>query len=341
MKKLLAFLLAISLLLSLAACTTKYVPIDTDGETKTTSEVTEPETDPTSEPEPEPETPEATSAPLLFKITGPNGGTVWLFGSIHVGIDEMYPFPDYVLDAYNEADALAVECDVIAVQKDMDRMVALMQKMVYMDGTTISDHISPELYDAAVAILEENNSYMKLLDYYMPVMWFSTIDSLMYADFGYDSTIGIDMTLLNMAKDEEKPILEVESVEFQYDMLATFSPELQEVLLQDAVDSYGSEELKTEMDALLLAWCEGDADALLRYLEEDPDPDTDPELQKLIDEYNTAMETDRNIAMADWAEAILNSEDKVFICVGMAHVLGDGAMVDLLQQRGYTVERIQ
>lgn len=335
MKKLLALLLTLALLLSMAACTTALDPLPGEKEIETT----EPVSEKPSESDPEP--PAATSTPLLYKVTGKNGGTVWLFGSIHVGIDEMYPFPDYVLDAYNEADALAVECDVIALQKDMELMTELVQMMLYLDGTTISDHISPELYDAAVAIMEENDSYMKILDYYLPVMWYSTIETFTYENYGYDSSIGIDMTLLSMAKDEEKPILEVESARFQYEMLASFSPELQEVLLQEAVDGYNSPENKEALDALLQAWCRGDADVLLQYLNEETDSDADPELLKLIEEFNTAMETDRNIAMADYAEEILNSDEKVFICVGMAHILGDGAMVDLLQQRGYTVERIQ
>ena len=335
MKRILALLLTLALLLSMAACTVKVVPTDIDDEAESTSKVTEPTS------EPEPESPAATSTPLLYKVTGENGGIVWLFGSIHVGIDEMYPFPDYVLDAYNEADALAVECDVIALQKDMALMTEMAQMMIYLDGTTISDHISPELYEAAVEIMEENDSYMKILDYYLPVMWYSTIENFTYANAGYDSSIGIDMTLLTMAKDEDKPILEVESAMFQYEMLASFSPELQELLLQESVDAYGSEENLEALDSLLTAWCEGDMDSLLEYLNEEPDSDTDPEELKLIEEFNTAMITNRNISMADYAEEILNSNDRVFICVGMAHVLGDGAMVDLLQQRGYTVERIQ
>ena len=340
MKKLLSLLLTLAMMLSMAACTApESDPLDEEKETETTELVSE--TPSESDPEQEPDLPEATSTPLLYKVTGENGGTVWLFGSIHVGIDEMYPFPDYVLDAYNEADALAVECDVIALQKDMELMTELVQMMLYLDGSTISDHISPELYDAAVAIMEENDSYMKILDYYLPVMWYSTIETFTYENYGYDSNIGIDMTLLNMAKDEDKPILEVESARFQYEMLSSFSPELQEILLQEAVAGYNSPENKETLDGLLKAWCDGDTDSLLLYLNEEADPDTDSETLKLIEEFTFAMETDRNIAMADYAENIIKGEDKVFICVGMAHILGDGAMVDLLQQRGYTVERIQ
>jgi uncharacterized protein YbaP (TraB family) len=52
------------------------------------------------------------------------------------------------------------------------------------------------------------------------------------------------------------------------------------------------------------------------------------------------MVTQRNISMADFAEEALDSGKEVFICVGAAHVVGPGAMADLLTQRGYTVEVI-
>lgn len=37
----------------------------------------------------------------------------------------------------------------------------------------------------------------------------------------------------------------------------------------------------------------------------------------------------------------LNNDQNMFICVGSAHVFGEGGMADLLTQRGYTVEQVQ
>lgn len=342
MKKLLAILLALSLCLSMFGCTAQEPQDFPDEEDETTQDAGKQEPESTAtEPEPatDPEEP-AGSTPLLYKVTTENGGTVWLFGSIHVGIDEMYPLPDYVMDAYMEADALAVECDVIAAQEDTRLMVSLLQNMIYTDGTTIADYLSPELYTAAVEILEENGSYLSALDYYYPVLWFSFIESFSYANYGYDSEAGIDMFLLELAKEEGKDVLEVESVTFQYNMLASFSPELQVLLLEDAVNNYGSEEAREYLDMLLTAWCQGDEDTILALLNEESTDPVDEETQLLLDEYNTAMLTDRNIAMTDYVESILQSGDRVFVCVGMAHILGDGAIIDLLQQRGYTVEPV-
>ena len=53
------------------------------------------------------------------------------------------------------------------------------------------------------------------------------------------------------------------------------------------------------------------------------------------------MIADRNVFMTDYAENVLNSDDEVFICVGAAHVIGNGGIVDLLSQRGYQVELVR
>ena len=61
---------------------------------------------------------------------------------------------------------------------------------------------------------------------------------------------------------------------------------------------------------------------------------------ELLEEYNKAMISDRNIGMADKAEEYLAGGGTGFYIVGLAHVVGDGGIIDLLTQRGYTVEKI-
>lgn len=358
MKRLLCILLAISLCLSLCCCGQGSAPATAPESTPAPAQPTVPSTEaptvPTTQPETyppqtlppetvpivtEPET--VGSTPLLYRVTDAEGHELWLFGSVHVGIEEMYPLPDYVMDAYHAADALAVECDVIEAQNDLDAMMDMLMPMIYTDGTTIKDHISSDLYTAAVKILKENGSYNFALDYYKPVLWYSFVESFSYEDYGYDAESGIDMYLLTDAKATGKPIKEVESVTFQYGLLASFSEELQVLLLEEAVAGYGSAEGKEALDGLLSAWCKGEEAALLPYLDSEGDTDGyDEAAAQLIREFNTAMVTDRNIAMARYAADALASGEKLFICVGTAHILGDGAMVDLLQQQGYTVEQV-
>lgn len=278
--------------------------------------------------------------PILYRVTDKKGNVTWLFGSIHVGREDYYPLPDYVMNAFNGADSLAVELDIIAFEKDTSAQVQALSQLVYRDGTTIKDHIPQALYDKAVGILKENNSYMGALDYYCPVFWSSMVESLMAEDLGADANLGIDRYLINQAYETDKEILEVESAELQYRMLANFSDKVQYMILASSVASYEDPEVAAaELKAMMDLWVSGDEEAFGEYVTA-VDPTMTQEEKQAYECYNDVMVTGRNIAMADYAESALASGKEVFICVGAAHVIGDGGMADLLTQRGYTVERV-
>jgi uncharacterized protein YbaP (TraB family) len=73
--------------------------------------------------------------------------------------------------------------------------------------------------------------------------------------------------------------------------------------------------------------------------EEDPAELTEEE-QKLVDEYNNAMGTDRNDDMLDVAIGYLESGEVVFYAVGLAHLLAEDGLVNTLRDAGYTVELV-
>ena len=339
MKRLLSFLLALSLCFAMAACGAK-----TEAPT-TTEYVTAPSTAQTTEPavtEPVVTEPvvygEAT--PLLYRVSDAEGHTVWLFGSIHVGRENYYALPAYVTDAFDGADALAVELDILAFEKDLSAQVQALMPLVYRDGTKISDHISEELYTKAVEALEALNSYAAALDMYCPALWSSMIDSLLMEQMGARIDLGIDRHLLERAKAAGKEIRDIESAQAQYAMLGGFSDELQVILLESSLESYADPEpAKAELEEMMDLWASGDEAAFSAYLAEE-DEDMTAQEKALYEEYNQAMLVDRNLLMTDYAENALKSGETVFICVGAAHVVGQGAMAQQLAQRGYTVELV-
>lgn len=344
MKRLLAFLLAIVLCFSLIACQREDKKDSqkadrTHQSQKEEKEQTNNDSDTKKEEEDDPQKKESQITPLLYKVTDDKGNTVWLFGSIHVGQEHFYPLPDYVEDAFTGADALAVEADIVAFEKNLKAQMEALSILVYADASTIDEHIPAELYDRAVEALEELGFYSTALDYYCPYLWADTINSSCYQQMGVDFSLGIDRHLLNWAKEEKMPIYEIESAEFQYGMMAGFSDELQVYLLESALEGYEDPALLEEdLEDMLELWTSGDETAFKAYLSEEGD--IPPEEAALYEEYNRVMITDRNIGMTDYAEAALASGEEVFICVGAAHVVGAGAMADLLSQRGYTVELV-
>ena len=342
MKKIFSLLLCMVFLLSLWGCkktdepdSIRKAPAETTGtaEESVPEETTEEVTEETTEEE------EVPSSPILYKVTDTEGRFIYLLGSIHVATEDMYPLPDYVLDAYDSCDALAVECDIIAAEKDMGLAMEMAKSMVLTDGTRISDHISAETYEKAVEILEENNTYYSALDMYKPVMWYSLISSLAMEQAGVDVSLGIDRYFLKDAKKQDKPILEVESVQEQYDILGGMSMELQALMLEETVAYYGNPMYSMSVKAMCNAWATGDEDGLLNMMNTDVDA-LPPEQAALLKEFNDTLEGQRNVNMTDFAVESLELGGSVFIVVGAAHVLGEDGMAAVLAEAGYTVERI-
>lgn len=334
MKRLLALILAILMVFCLVACSK-----DKKTNAKEPEKAQEKQEQQEEEQEEEEEQ-ESEITPILYRVTDEEGNEVYLFGSIHVGQEYFYPLPDYVLDAYEKADALAVEFDILAFEEDTKAQTEMAKLMLITDGTSVKDYIPQELYDRAVAYLEDADLYMSMLDYFYPFVWTSFVEENMIAELGLDTELGIDRYFLNRAKEEDKPIMDIESAEFQYGMLAGFSEPLQILLLEEALAAVEDmDAVEEDMMKLVDLWASGDEEGLVEYLYEEADLEED-EIALYV-EYNTAMITDRNLGMADFAEEALASGDTVFIVVGAAHIVGPDAMADLLAQRGYTVERVQ
>ena len=154
------------------------------------------------------------------------------------------------------------------------------------------------------------------------------------------SDYGVDMQLMELAKEQEKEILSVESGEFQMDLLANLSDALQELLLKEVVE-YGQFATNYGTEELFEMWCRGDEAELIQYLnEEEDDSDLTEEEKALYAEYENALGGMRNEDMLAVAQDYLNSGKTVFYAVGLAHLLTDDGLVNTLRDAGYTVELV-
>lgn len=152
--------------------------------------------------------------PAMWKVTSPEGNTMVMLGSFHALKDECYPLPEAVTNAYNNADILAVECDITSTSEDGEYMKNLMKQMLYNDNTKLSQHISEEAYSALQTYLGYWGMDISALEVYRPWAVSSTLDTLLIQDSGFDSEKGLDNYLLTTAHADGKEIYEVESVDF-------------------------------------------------------------------------------------------------------------------------------
>ena len=283
--------------------------------------------------------------PLFYHVTGPDGEEMWLLGTIHVGDQRTTNLPAEIYEAFRTSDALAVEFDVNAYEEQMENDPELIQALAasifYTDGSTISSHIEdPELYEYAKQVLKFTGDYSANAEMMKPVLWSQSIDNF-YLRLGGRLTAdyGVDMQLLDMAGDQGKTILDVESGMEQMQMLTGYSDALQEYLLASSL-SYTPAQYNADVNELFELWCAGDEAALIEALApQDTSGMTEEELA-FYEEYTKAMEWDRNAEMLEVAKGYLSSGDTVFYAVGLAHLLAQDGLVNTLRAAGYTVELV-
>ncbi len=276
--------------------------------------------------------------PLFYKISDKNNTTIYLLGSIHAADDTIYPLNDTIMNSFNDSDYLAVEVDTLSLQNNFDLSLKLAEKMMYNDSTTIKNHIGDELYNKMVNFLKEKKSYSSLYDNYKPVFFESLFENLIINDAMLKSESGIDMYFLSLASENNKKILEVESAEFQYNLLLNTPLELDKIMIEEYIDNYDLN--VSQMKDLYELWKKGDKEQLENILINSESQNVTEEEKKLMENYNQSLIIDRNYGMANVLENYFEKKQNVFCVVGLGHVIGDEGIINLLQKRGYDVVQL-
>ena len=286
--------------------------------------------------------PENPATPLFYRVTGEAGQTMYLLGTIHVGDARTAFLPDEIYDALNKSDALAVEADVIQHEKDMDTNPELAAQLaaIYInpDGTATKDQLDEDVYAQAIKLLKASGNYNSNVEYMRPYLWSSSIENFYITLGPLSADKGVDHRLLELAKAQNKQILEVESYLEQLKIFTNFSPALQSMLLEGSL-SYTAAEYCANVQSLYEQWCAGD-EATLRATMQDETTDMTNEELAIYQEYLDAMIIQRNKNMLTVAISYLESGDTVFYAVGLAHLLQENGLVDTLRDAGYTVELV-
>lgn len=93
----------------------------------------------------------------------------------------------------------------------------------------------------------------------------STLDTLLIQDSDFDTEKGLDNFLLTTAHADGKEIYEVESVDFQLNMLINFSDDIYDLMFR-SYEGETKESQKQALEDLYTAWKSGDIET---FLEED------------------------------------------------------------------------
>ena len=263
----------------------------------------------------------------LWRITG-STNQVYLLGSIHLLREQDYPLPSAIEEAYADAESIIMEIDM----DDLDPVEAqiLIRKLGLLDGDkTLREEMGPDLYARIQVAATKLDIPLELLDKSRPWLAAMTVEQLLLSRHGFDPLFGVEAYLLAKAAEDNKEITGLETLQEQFEFLATMSLDAQRDLLLHTLES--STDLEATMNTVVEAWRRGDSPSLEEKLLQDVEDY--PELYARILH-------DRNLAWREYITALLDDEEDYLVVVGTMHLIGPDGLPALFKERNIVIRRL-
>lgn len=265
------------------------------------------------------------------------GATLYMLGSMHLG-EQGVAYPDYIMEAYESCEKMAVELDAYAI--DMDEMVNASNYLLLEEGKTLKDCMGEEAYDSAVEFLKGKNLYSAPLDGFIPYYLCSLVSVNLAAETGLSAEFGTETIFLARAHEDGKEIIQLESLTQQYKMMSEIPMSVQVETVRSCTTAEGyAAELEATKE-LYDAWKTFD-ETYLEGLNGDGGEEIPSELAADFGTYMNMMYDGRQVGMAEKAVEFLKSGEDVFMFVGAAHYYIGEDIIDLLEREGYTVNAVR
>jgi uncharacterized protein len=263
---------------------------------------------------------------LLWRLDK-DGRTSWLYGTMHVNrIDWMVPGRQ-VVEAVRGSDVLALELD--PADPELPRAFAAPGDPAR--SQRVLDGLQPLLAKAAARACLPEQALAPL----RPMLQLTTLGMFEGRRDGFHPEMGVDAVLFGMARGLGKPVVGLETPASQLALLTPESEADERQLLEEGLREMDSGEARAVIRRMTELWARGDAEALANYPQWCQCLET-PAERRLYARINDG----RNPALADKLAALHGGGQRFFAGIGALHMTGPQALTDLLQARGFRVERI-
>jgi uncharacterized protein YbaP (TraB family) len=268
---------------------------------------------------------------FLWRISK-GGRDSYLYGTIHVGkLDWAFPGP-LVRGALDSAETLALELDLTDPE-----VLAQLSRSMKPDATRSARFHLPAPAQQRLARQAQLACIgPDVLGGQHPVMQAITLTVLAARHDGLDPSYAQELVLGGIARATDKPIVSLESAEMQAGLLVPQDQKQALAIAEQTLTQLEQGQARAMLVKVARVWDEGDLDQLASFEQWCGCADTDAERQFL-----RRVNDERNGPMADRIDAMHAAGRSVFAAVGALHMTGPLGLPQLMQQRGYTVERIR
>ncbi|AIY83767.1 MAG: TraB/GumN family protein [Clostridium baratii] len=254
---------------------------------------------------------------------------MYLIGTMHpINTDYEY-FSSNVNKIMEETDVLGVEVDLT-----QEEVLKANADGVYTGSATIEDELNDKQIENLKSICKESGIEYDKLKVLKPHMIVNNLQAVLYnrAELSMDT---FDNMLIEKTKNDKKKVVQLESMEFQMKLLDKVNGiNSLKQLLDEHKDGKFIESGKEVIDyskGLMEGYAKGDAKVMEDAIK----------LQKENPESYKPMIKDRNDEMVKKIEGYFKEDETYTIAVGALHFFGDDGIVKLMENKGYTVTRME
>jgi uncharacterized protein len=260
----------------------------------------------------------ATAGSCVWKVTSPDGHSLYLGGSFHALRPTDYPLPPQ----YN----LAFEaCSQLVFEEDPKTAAAASQALLkagqYPKGDSLKNHVDPRTYEYLRRFFGLRRVPEEKFAKFRP--WL--LDLLLSSAPPQFYQLGVERFLSRRALANSKPISGLESTREHNEVFIGLSDNQAEALLLTLFIAAGREDDKGT--SMFEAWHRGDVE-LLASKTHDSFRDFPSMAERLLDA--------RNRRWIPKIESFCRNGQMAFVVVGAAHLGGPNGLLALLRARGYT-----
>lgn len=260
---------------------------------------------------------------LLWEITG-NGleSPSYLYGTMHIGDKRAHNFSDATKLAFKQSKAYAGELNL----EEVDQL-AILNLMKLPEGESLKDIYSEEEW-AKIEKYFEQRLHANINDF-ASYNTFFVYSLIVQATTKNQKGQAVDMYFYKEAKAAGKKLLGLEKAEEQMNAINSMDVEEQKKMLLETVEEKKGNSEKS-MKKMIKCYAKGDLDKLQEI-------SSDAGMSSSFEQNFIIV---RNHNMADRMVPIM-AEQSTFVAVGALHLPGEEGVINLLREKGYTVEALK
>lgn len=269
--------------------------------------------------------PPPVDAPALWEVRA-GESTAYLFGTVHALPRGVNWFKPEIAQALDRSKMLVLEAEVPTSAAALAPIILRLSRLPA--ARPVAERVPEGWRPALLDAIQDLKAGP--LDWYDTWFIALTLTNLQAERNGFDPRLGVEAVLTERANMQKIPVFGLETIDEQLINFDALSEADQQLILVYTLAELANS--KQRLQAVIDDWLAGRTDLLAAHVNEQFEHS--PMLRRMLVE-------DRNIRWADQLQQRMQAEKgPIFVAVGAGHLAGRGSLIDLLRQRGMTVNRV-